>query len=129
MDIFYIVVSSIAIIVLILILTVIGLMMKYQNHVDEYPPYQSQCPDYWVTLPGGNCAQPANGAINALADNYNPLSTSKPDPTLTKNVVIAGGPRGPFSYNFSANSVCDNKKWAARNKIEWDGVSNSIAPC
>jgi hypothetical protein len=25
--------------------------------------------------------------------------------------------------------LCDNKRWASRNKIEWDGVSNSIAKC
>lgn len=133
MDIFYIVVSSIAIIFLILILTVVGLMMKHHNRVDVYPPFQSQCPDYWSVNADGTCTAPKFGSVNALPSSYTYKSGNGlgDDPTLKPNVIVnsASNPNLPKNFDFSVNSLCDNKRWASRNKIEWDGVSNSIAKC
>jgi HJR/Mrr/RecB family endonuclease len=123
MDMFYIVVSSIAIIILILILTVIGLMMKNQNHMDVYPPFQSPCPDYWAVNQDGTCSQ---SSINRLPATYN-KTVAVYNNALNKIVVT--GDIASYRFDFSGNSLCDNKKWANTYKLEWDGVSNSIAPC
>ena len=127
MDIFYIVVSSVAIIFLILILTVIGLMMKNTNRIDVYPPFQSQCPDYWSVNTTGSCRAPNFGSVNALSAEYIPRN----DPTLKPTVIVdsASNPGFAKNYDFSVNSLCDNKRWAKRNNIAWDGVTNSIANC
>ena len=127
MDIFYIVVSSIAIIVLILILTVIGLMMKYQNHVDVYPPFQSQCPDYWTVNANGTCSQPNAPQnikpLNGLPTTYNASND------IYKSNIVTSGPSNNLAFDFSGNTLCDNNRWAKKYLIEWDGVSNSIAKC
>ena len=119
MDIFYIVVLSIAIILLILLLTVVGLMMKNKNRIDVYPPFQSQCPDYWGVNTDGTCNP--NTTINRLPNSYNP----KPSDLKKIRIDIPGG----NVHDFSGNSLCDNKKWATQYSIEWDGVSNSIVKC
>jgi len=125
MDIFYIVVSSIAIILLILILTVIGIMMKSQNAITNYPPYQSQCPDYWGVNADGTCQQPASdNRINNLPTSYRAAS----DDTLNK-AKTSGPTIGPYTFDFSKNSICDNMAWTKRWSIQWDGVSNSLAKC
>jgi hypothetical protein len=125
MDIFYIVVSSIAIILLILILTVIGIMMKNTNAITNYPPYQSKCPDYWGVNADGICSQPSKTAVvNNLPRTYNAASDDK----LNK-ATYSGRSDGPYNFDFSKNSICDNMAWSKRWNIQWDGVSNSLAKC
>jgi hypothetical protein len=133
MDIFYIVVLSVAIIFLILILTVVGIMMKQHNRIDVYPPFQSKCPDYWTVNGDGTCTAPSSAigsnSVNALASSYK--YTPEDDPTLRPKVIVnsASGAGLSKTFDFSVNSLCDSKRWATRNRIEWDGVSNSIAKC
>jgi hypothetical protein len=48
MEFFYIVVSVLAVIILILALTFIGLMIQNGNKTQTFPPNTSQCPDLWI---------------------------------------------------------------------------------
>lgn len=123
MDQFYLIVSVVAIVLLILLLTVIGIMMSNQNVVDVYPPYQSQCPDYWTPNSDGKCSQ--NPSLNKL-NSYDPQSAAeKVIQNKIKVTTTGSGSDATFLFDFSENKRCDNKSWANTHGIEWDGVSNA----
>ena len=129
MDSFYIIVACVAIVLLILLLTVIGLMMSNQNRIDVYPPNKSICPDYWKVNSDGKCIANIQGSVpgtNGLPSSYNGnLGIARRDKSL-KNIKIELDGSGLLIYDFSGNTVCDNKKWANNNNIEWDGYSNAV---
>ena len=62
MDRFFIIVLSIAVVLLILILTFIGLMMKSTSTNNAvFPPVVNTCPDYWsVGMDTSSCAIPTD---------------------------------------------------------------------
>ena len=128
MDSFYIIVACVAIVLLILLLTVIGLMMKNQNRIDVYPPNQSQCPDYWLVNNDGKCVaniqNSNNNVINALPLNYNP--TNSLERALLKNIKVTGSVNSSLQFDFSGNTICENKAWANGRSIQWDGISNAV---
>ena len=118
MDIFYIIVLSIASIILILLLTYVGINMKSSiNSSTTFPPTKSTCPDYWVADNSG-CKIPADTARNA--------------PTSINSTGLPGYDSVRGSINFSdagwsvggMASVCAQKKWANQSGIVWDGVTN-----
>ena len=127
MDSFYLIISCVAIVLLILLLTVVGLMMKNKNAVDVYPPYQSQCPDYWIPNTDGSCTP--NSSINRLSNNatYNPTNVAEVQ--LLNNIIatnVSGsGNSAVWNFDFTGNTICDNKTWALAHSIQWDGVTNS----
>jgi hypothetical protein len=48
MEDFYFYTVAIALIILIIMLTMIGITLSYGNETKVYPPVQYDCPDYWV---------------------------------------------------------------------------------
>lgn len=116
MDLFYFIVPSIAICILILILAYVGIRMTYYNNV-PFPPQYSSCPDYWTVTNQGYCVVP-----QPTHRNYGGLDTIK-----NWNASI---PAGSFNHpevgaiDFSKSRICDLKKWANTYSIYWDGVSN-----
>jgi hypothetical protein len=122
MDIFYIIVPTIAIVILILILTYIGIKMA-NNRVatasNAYPPQKSTCPDYWQVNPtNGYCMVPSQGTRNSG--------------TINKYDKVTGYDAGSNSVNFQktewatngGSTICGVKSWCKTNNITWDGVSN-----
>lgn len=121
MELFHTIVLSIAVIVLILILTVVGIMLgnkKYDNSV--FPPIKNSCPDYWsvdANDPNKCVMNDKNKGKNNVwkaidkTPGYNNGGSSVDfsDPDWTKN----GG-----------TSLCNTKEWANTYDISWDGVSN-----
>jgi hypothetical protein len=67
MEFFYIVVSVLAVIILILALTFIGLMIQNGNKTQKFPPNTSQCPDLWI--PDGSYCH-YNGLNNGTYVTY-----------------------------------------------------------
>jgi len=67
MEFFYIVVSVLAVIILILALTFIGLMIQNGNKTQKFPPNMSQCPDLWI--PDGSYCH-YNGLNNGTYVTY-----------------------------------------------------------
>jgi len=130
MDSFYIIVACVAIVLLILLLTVIGLMMKNQNRIDVYPPNQSICPDYWEVDSKGLCIANINTSaipvINGLPSGYNfeKTLTTNEKKLLNKAIVTEDGQRN-LVFDFTKNTVCDNKNWSNAYGIQWDGYSNA----
>jgi hypothetical protein len=124
MDLFKIIVVSVAIFLLIVILTSIGFLINKSNRVSSiYPPTTNQCPDNWMVDGSSNCIIPTN---NINLGNLNPSDYSS-IPGYFQN-----GTTGASKINFSdpswANngmtSQCNQKLWANTHGIVWDTISN-----
>jgi hypothetical protein len=116
MDRFYLIVLSIAGILLILILTVVGIIMRRLNRSMPFPQSASTCPDYW-TYSNGVCKPPSSSGPNYVAvldstPGYNQASGGF-DPTSPE-----------WSTKMGTTAQCGKKKWANQNSISWDGYSN-----
>jgi len=133
MDIFYIVVISIAAVLLILILTYIGILMKQTKGANTaYPPVQATCPDYWDYITDtSSCVIPSSteknvGSIYGNVNANRPLILNSTNTfglkTSGTNAVIKFTDSGWISKGKSA--VCGQRDWANTYGIVWDGVSN-----
>ena len=117
MDIFYIIVPSIAICLLILILAFIGIKLANNNGgklggvTATFPPQYSTCPDNWTTNSYG-CLIPTDNVNGNTAI----LTGQKKAPP--------GGTNNGASINFGTAGICDLQTWANSNSIVWDGISN-----
>jgi hypothetical protein len=130
MDKFYIIVLSIAAVLLILILTYVGLLMTSKSaSTQNFPPTVASCPDYWPSgVDPSSCAIPVSGSKNTGSiydiNNNNAIllnGNNTPGYSATNKAVVfahegwsAGG----------SNTTCAQKKWATQYGIQWDGISN-----
>jgi len=130
MDTFYIIVLTIAAILLILILTYVGLTMRNASASNNsFPPTINSCPDYWASgTDPSSCAIPTYGSKNVgsiydinnnhalilTSSNTSGFSTANKDIVFSDPGWVAGG----------SSSICSQKKWANQYGILWDGVSN-----
>ena len=134
MESFYLIVLGIAIVMLILVLTGIGLLMRTQTASSVYPPMANTCPDGWTIGADGSCNIPASGPNMGFIIAGTPYT----DAVIKDSLVASNKKDGPYA-SFSANSfsptdaawssnklsaVCQQKKWANTNNIVWDGISN-----
>ena len=133
---FYTIVTIIAIVLLIIALTIIGLSIKNNVRTNKFPDYQYTCPDFW-TLGSDNktCTAPNINATNvnnpqvykdARIPNINSLS-----PKRDKNIYgveLNGNGDRIKSINISSDvwsDVCSKVKWSNTNKILWDGITQN----
>jgi hypothetical protein len=116
---FYIIVLIIAIIILILALTSVGLLIGRLNSSKTFPPSASDCPDYWVVNESnGSCTIPTGDpAVNAPADGYSTTDTYG---------LVSGGIKFTDAgwKNQGISELCAKKKWANKYNVLWSGVSN-----
>ena len=71
MEDFYFYSSVVALVILIVILTLLGITISYGNTTKRYPRNASQCPDYW-TADGDYCLYPLPDAdANRGSSEYN----------------------------------------------------------
>lgn len=141
MDMFYIIVVSVLIIVLILYLTIIGVMMSYKRGgINSYRP--NNCPDSWTSQTfkvGGNdvqgCKIPLdiNNNITMNKGKFSDLtsiSNEKGYKTDDNNNNIKFIDFNDQTWRDAATTdglslQCEWKKWCNVNGIYWDGISNS----
>ena len=122
---FYTLVLTIAIVVLILVLSFFGWIMSKQKQTDNSPKLQTTCPDHWtiVDINGKTyCQQPSVGNVNRGDDN----ASKMPDNTT----VVPGYDSNGFdftnaSWSSGGNAVCSKKKWADSHGIHWDTITNA----
>ena len=113
---------AIAIIILILILTIIGVMLSQHNNT-IFPPTKNPCPDYWTELIDTNgtiSCQIDSRNIGSFNSNKNPHA---PGYNSSNNSINFNDP-GWSKYSNATTIMCGLKKWCNQNKIMWDGVSN-----
>jgi len=126
---FYTIVLIIAVVILIIILTFVGIRMTMAQKDNRtkvaYPPVVSTCPDYWK-VDGSYCVIPNNGKSNT-GTIYNTFGNSVLNPSSTYGYVA-----GNSAINFNdlkwgsmgKSSICQQKDWTGKYNIIWDGVSN-----
>ena len=132
MDTFHIIVLSVAVALLVLVLTVIGIMLTNRKTNLAYPPAYGTCPDYWaIGTDVSGCIIPSFQSSLNIGGLYNSSSGS-----LNSSVMATpgyGSKTDPVTnmvtnyINFADSGwtgVCNQKTWANQNNIVWDGVSN-----
>jgi hypothetical protein len=132
MDSFQIIVLSIAIIVLILILTVIGIGLKNMKNNIVYPPIANMCPDYWqVAADKVSCTIPMSATDTNSGTIYDstgsiPFSATPGNPSYIPGYNVTNSTINFSDAGWSAGktSTCNQKDWATKYNIVWDGVSN-----
>lgn len=129
MDRFYIIVLSIAVVLLILILTIIGLMMKSTStNTAVFPPIVNTCPDYWtIGLDASSCAIPTDSTqknVGSIYDSNNKLLLISANTyglnQTNKDIIFSD----PGWVKGGASAICAQQKWANQYNIMWDGVTN-----
>jgi hypothetical protein len=117
MDSFFIVVLSIASIILIVSLATIGVAMQKGARGGTFPPVANGCPDGWTTT--------SSDRNTANEIQYVCTAPSGFTQTLTSGEGLTWASTAKtLSYNDSTTSICDRRKWTTKNNILWDGVSN-----
>lgn len=123
MDFFYVIVLTIAVILLILILTSVGLLMKNGKSSSVFPPNANSCPDGWsvTTITGVSgevCQIPESAEPSSYTSGAVPAGTyNSSNSTLNFDPSLWGGFGGK-------TAKCSQTYWANSNNISWDGVSN-----
>jgi hypothetical protein len=134
MDSFQLTVLGIAVIILIVILSFIGITLANNNKSVVFPPVANSCPDYWtVSSDGTKCIVPLSSATNV----GNIYVRDKLSTVFTTTTINSKAPYGTPGYssgaiNFSdagwtangKSTICQQKGWANNYGIQWDGVSN-----
>lgn len=151
MEFFYIVVSIMSVIALILSLTAIGLMIQNGNKTQTFPPNTSQCPDLWIpdgkychyngqnkgnyksydtglTDPGKFLGDDPT-SVNFI-DKYDLTSSTKP--TETKNSVrttINDNPMKTVPFFTNGGSIYTNSTTINTSDSQWEttGLSANCA--
>ena len=143
MDVFYTVVVIIAVIIMILALTYIGILISQKTigaNIVGYPPIATTCPDNWEAMEttAGNivCKIPTTEMKNvgALYDTNNVLVTGITGDTTNNTSPTSGyGTQGDDKYidfndplwsSTTEITTCAKKTWADTYNIQWDGVTN-----
>jgi hypothetical protein len=129
MDRFYSIVLIVAIIVLIVILTYIGMKMSDGSGENmPYPPQHGYCPDYWESIERNNklvCQVPPHNKeephsnVGAVYTNGKATLTTDSTPGYDEisNTI-------DFDDKKWYTGPCMKKKWANQFSVIWDGVSN-----
>lgn len=142
MELFYIVTISVAIVLLILILSYVGLKLANESVMDVvYPPNKMRCPDNWKNIKDDEndsdykCVIPSSGELNSgslyndsdlkdsvtSAPGYFPEDTSS-TPTLPARIDFSVDEWAGFKGG--QTSDCSKRTWSSEHSILWDGVTN-----
>lgn len=96
------IVMIVAIVVLILTLTMIGIALRNQQKNVIFPPVLADCPDYWEGTVDNKCKR---------GDVYNK--------GICPNNIV----------DFNAMNNCNKYDWATACEVTWDGISNNPDIC
>ena len=106
-------VATIAIIILIITLCVIGIALYRAKYHSAYPPVIANCPDYWD----------ASGNLD-ISNNL-----------VCVNSMNLGSSTCSNSMNFTTsswqgkNGLCQKYKWAKSCDLTWDGITDYADIC
>ena len=114
METFYLIVLSVAIILLIIILAYIGVYGMNEKSKSAFPPVKYDCPDYWQKNQDGECVIPTSGP-NMGAFNGGDLIPQQID------IIGINGTGDAIDFEHagwsaSGSSRCAQKKWQNHSK-------------
>lgn len=143
MDSFYLTTLTIAVIILILMLTYVGILLYTTKSSDIFPSMENQCPDYWQLNDNNKCIFPTAAAsknrgnlpIESGSGNEWKIADSLAGASGRLNGIVdtSVGEVSAFDMNAAGwnnlygakSALCNKKKWADIYGISWDGVSNT----
>lgn len=134
METFQITVLIVAVVILIIVFSAIGITQKYFSHSGGYPPVETTCPEYWTIDANSNCIIPVKDNVNVgklYTDNGIIYLTNDPVDNSGK-IYTPGYDSGNGIINFTdslwsndgKSAICSKQAWANKNAVVWDGVSN-----
>ena len=96
-------VISVLMLIMIIILAAVAYGETAKNMKDvEFPPYVSNCPDFWEETDGGVCKNTYNLGVPVAADDVT-IST--------------------MNWN-GLSGDCNKYRWANNKGLTWDGITN-----
>jgi hypothetical protein len=104
------IVLTIAVVILIIILTLVALLLWKSHSSAQYPPVISPCPDYYVQKPDGTCVR---------TEGITGLQVQPSCQTLSFSGSAFKGAKG----------LCARRKRANDCGLTWDGITNSDTVC
>lgn len=110
------IVITVATVILIIMLVLLGIFLSKSLMEDSYPPVISDCPDYWdISLNSdGN-----KTCVDVMGINSG-IGTQECNSELVSLFNIG-------SNNDEIN--CNKYKWSKKCKVTWDGITNNSKPC
>jgi len=126
MDYFYVIVLSVAIALLILILTFIGIAFKRSSASGTtWPPVAGTCPDYWQVDPNDKnyCLIPQWSSTNPPRNVGSIYSMNGSlNPSFNPPGYDSNGNR--INFNDSTYTNCNKNLFSTSWGIYWDGYTN-----
>jgi hypothetical protein len=108
-------VLTIAIILLLFLLVVIGMALSKSATEEQWPPIVGACPDYWVDLSG-------NGEACFNSHSLGVCNIPSKGEQGTKNF-------NQEPYN-GTDGACSKYRWAETCNVTWDGITYGVTnPC
>jgi hypothetical protein len=133
MDLFYIIVLSIAVGILIILLTFIGIGLRKNggfgaSQGGAWPPIESACPDYWTV----DSSDPKYCIVPPI-DQSTGLVPRNTGSIYKDNSIDSGFSSATRAYDASNKKIdftdpyytaCNKKSWAKKWGVYWDGYTN-----
>lgn len=149
-DSFYLIVLTIAIIILIITLGFMGWMLSHQKDQIDFPGITTTCPDFWgISEDGTKCEQPGANSFNRGIVKTNvkdkdgkmiqTIFEAYKKPGTSGYTAIPGKSAAAVEGKYTVNSfdskdaewgsgkdaICNKRKWSNDNKINWDTITNT----
>ena len=117
----------VAIVILLIAFTVIGLILAYSTNKSKWPPVIADCPDYWLA------ADPTNNLVTQHIPNPNPKGSYCVNVKNLGTCPAANGqPHLTMNFNSSvftgSNGTCAKYNWAKSCGVSWDGITYGVVP-
>jgi hypothetical protein len=144
---FYTTVTIIAIVLLVMALTIIGISIKKNSRTNTFPDYQYSCPDFWTLSDDNKTCMAPPGINNPTIATLKPkkpeneqlfpnMNSIRPDPDspaikeLKTKGLILNADNTIKSIDITTDTwpaMCSKVAWAKTNNILWDGIGQSNA--
>jgi hypothetical protein len=149
-DSFYLIALSVATGILIIALGFMGWMLSHQKDEIKFPGITTTCPDFWaISEDGLKCELPPPNnfnrgtvksdiidkdgkRINNIFDAYKKRGTTvwaivpgKSASTVTGQHTANSFDSKDAGWGSGNDAICNKRKWAKDNKINWDTVTNT----
>lgn len=99
-------------------------MMTSNKNSKDFPDYKNTCPDYWTLQSGSDsvCLPPASNINLPIATAFE----GRVKTIVHSGVTLNGNKVSNIDISKENwTSDCDKQKWAIKNGILWDGITNS----
>jgi len=148
-DSFYLIALSVATGILIISLGFMGWMLSRQKDQINFPGITTTCPDFWAISEGGvKCELPpsnnfnigtvksgiknnSGNSIKSIFDAYKKKGTTvwktipgKSTSNVTGQHTIDSFDSKDAGWGSGNDAICNKRKWAKDNNINWDTVTN-----